>query len=97
MGKTITITSRLKWPDVKDDYVMTFEGHTIGRIRRTETAWSWYIELPMAVPDWASGVAASLEDCQRAFVTGWLRFLQENSAERIERAWELERAAEARL
>jgi hypothetical protein len=97
MGKTITITSRLKWPDVKDDYLMMLDGHTIGRIRRTEPAWNWYIELPMAVPDWASGAAGSLEDCRRAFISAWLRFVQEYSAERIERAWELERAAEARL
>jgi hypothetical protein len=97
MGKMITITSRLKWPDVKDNYVMIFDGHTIGRIRRTETAWVWYIELPMAVPDWASGIAGSLDDCRRAFAPAWLRFLQENSADRIARAWELERAAEARL
>jgi len=97
MGKTITINSRLKWPDVKDNYVMMSDGHTIGRIRHTGTAWVWYIEIPMAMPDWASGTSGSLEDGQRAFASAWLRFLREHSTDRIKRALEFERAAEARL
>jgi len=97
MGKTITINSRLKWPDVKDDYVMMVGGHTIGRIRHDAIAWDWYIAIPMAVPDWARGTAGSLEDSQRALVSAWLRLLKEYSADRIERALEFGRAAEARL
>jgi hypothetical protein len=97
MGKTITINSRLKWPDVEDDYVMMSDGHVIGRIRRAEASWGWYITIPMAVPDWASGTAGSLEACQRAFGSAWLRFLQVHDVGRIQRALEFGRAAEARL
>jgi hypothetical protein len=97
MNKTISLNFRLKWPDVKEDYLTLSEGHTIGRIRRTETAWDWYVEIPMAVPDWARGTGGTLKECQRAFASAWLRFLREHSPDRIERAWELERAAVARL
>jgi hypothetical protein len=97
MKKPISLNLQLKWPAVKDDYVVLFEGHAIGRTRRTETAWAWHIEIPMAVPDWASGTAGSFEECQRAFASAWLRFLQTHSPDRIARALEFERAAAARL
>ncbi len=96
MAKSITLNASPTWSGVKDDYVLRYEGHTIGRIRRVETAWEWHITIPMAMPAWARGSADSLDECRKAFAAGWGRFLNETSPARLERAWELERAAEAR-
>lgn len=96
MAKAITLSASPTWSGVKDDYVLRYEGHAIGRIRRAETAWEWHITIPMAVPEWTSGSADNLDECRRAFAAAWGRFLNETSPARLERAWELERAAEAR-
>ena len=33
VAKAITLKASLKWPDVKDDYLVRYDGHLIGRIR----------------------------------------------------------------
>jgi hypothetical protein len=48
----------------------------------------------MAMPDWASGSAENR--CMVDFTAAWGRFLKETDPARLERAWELERAAAAR-
>jgi hypothetical protein len=97
MTKTTTINSRATWAGVKNDYVLSYEGHVIGRIRLAEAAWEWHINAPLAMPLWASGSAASLDECRTAFGMAWGRLLKETNPERLERAWELEAAAQSRL
>ena len=96
MAKTITLSAGLTWPDVKNDFVLRHDGLAIGRIRQDEGTWTWQITMPMTMPLWASGTADSLEESKRAFAAAWGRLLSETSEERLERAWELERAVEAR-
>jgi hypothetical protein len=96
MAKTITLNASPTWPDVKNDYVLRYEGHAIGRIRLDGSAWEWQITIPMAMPDWARGTADNLDGSRRAFAAAWGRLLTETDPERLERAWELERAVEAR-
>src|ERR1700710_401680 len=96
MAQTITLNASPTWPGVKDDYMLRHEGHEIGRIRRAEAAWEWQIAIPMAMPAWARGSAASLDECRQAFAAAWGRFLKETSPDRLERAWELDRAAKQR-
>jgi hypothetical protein len=96
MAKTITLSASLTWPDVKNDFVLRYDGHAIGRIRLDESAWAWQITLPMAMPVWTSGTTDSLEESKRAFAAAWGKLLSETSPERLERVWELERAVEAR-
>ena len=49
MTKPITPNANLKWPDVKDDYVVRYEGHVVGRIRLggdrfgQGNSWEWSI------------------------------------------------------
>ena len=66
MAKSITLNASPTWSGVKDDYVLRYEGHAIGRIRRAETAWEWHISIPMALPEWARGSADNLEECRKA-------------------------------
>jgi hypothetical protein len=96
MAKTITLNASPTWPGVKDDYILRYEDHAIGRIRRAEKTWEWQITIPMAMPTWASGSAASLDECRQAFAAAWGRFIKETNPARLERAWELNRAAEQR-
>ncbi|MDI1262455.1 MAG: hypothetical protein PS018_04265 [bacterium] len=97
MAQTITLNASLTWPDVKNDYTLRYDGHAIGRIRFDTVTWVWQITIPMAMPDWASGTADSLDGSKRAFAAAWGRILSETKPDRLERAWELERSAEARL
>ena len=46
----------------RDDYVVRFEGHSIGRVRLDGTNWVWSITIPMALPEWAEGTAASRDE-----------------------------------
>ena len=102
MAKAITLNATLKWPDVKDDYVVRYEGHVVGRIRRgglrygEGNQWEWSIDVPMAMPAWASGAAEGRDACMKEFTSAWGRLLKETTPERLERAWELARAVEAR-
>ena len=50
----------------------------------------------MAMPPWAQGSAPSLGEARKAFAMAWGRLLSETSPARLERAWELEQAVEAR-
>ena len=100
-AKTITLKASLKWPDVRDDYVVRYDGHLIGRIRLADErygqgTWEWSIAIPMAMPDWARGSAENRDACMKDFTAAWGRFLKEADPARLERAWELERAAAAR-
>ena len=96
MAKTITLSAGLTWPDVKNDFILRHDGLAIGRIRLDEGTWSWQITIPMTMPAWTSGTADSLEESKRAYAAAWGRLLNETSDERLERAWELVRAVEAR-
>jgi hypothetical protein len=96
MAKTITLNASPTWPGAKDDYILRYEGHEIGRIRRAEKAWEWQITIPMAMPTWASGGGANLDECRQAFAAAWGRVLKETNSARLERAWDLTRAAEQR-
>jgi hypothetical protein len=96
MAKTITLNASPSWPGAKNDFVLRYEQNSVGRIRRAETAWEWQITVPMAMPPWAQGVSASLDDARKAFGMAWGRLVKETDPGRLERAWELARAAEAR-
>jgi hypothetical protein len=101
-AKAVALKASPKWPDVKDDYVVRNDGHLIGRIRlggeryAQGTTWEWSITVPMAMPVWANGTGESRDACMKDFTIAWGRFLKETSPERLERAWELERAFAAR-
>jgi hypothetical protein len=47
----------------------------------------------LAMPAWANGTAESRDVCMRNFSAAWGRLLKEAPFERLERAWEFERAA----
>jgi hypothetical protein len=96
MAKTISLNASPAWPGVKDDFILHYEGHEIGRIRRLGGTWDWTITIPMAMPAWAQGSADNLDDCKKAFAAAWGRIITTTSPDRLERAWEFERAAEAR-
>jgi hypothetical protein len=96
MSARITIDARLRWPDVKDDFVVHFESHSIGRVRLDGAIWVWSITIPMALPDWAEGTAASRDEGFKALAAAWGRLLTQTSSERLQRAWDLEQAFEAR-
>ena len=96
MVKTITLSASPTWSDVKNDYVLRYDGHAIGRIRLDRSAWEWQVTIPMAMPAWAGGTADTLDGSKRAFAAAWGRILSETNPARLERAWELNRAAEAR-
>jgi hypothetical protein len=94
--KKIALSASPTWAEAKNDYVLRYEGHVIGRIRLAETSWEWHITVPMAMPAWARGSAPNLDDCKKAFAEAWGRFLSETDPDRLERAWEFSRAAELR-
>ena len=96
VAKKIALNANPTWADVKNDYVLRYEDHVIGRIRLAETGWEWHITVPMEMPAWARGSALNLEDCKKAFGEAWGRFLNETDPDRLERAWEFSRAAEQR-
>jgi hypothetical protein len=96
MAKTVTLNASPSWPGAKNDYALRYEQYAVGRIRLAETAWEWQITVPMAMPSWAQGKAVSLDEAKRGFGAAWGRLLNETSPERLARAWDLARAAEAR-
>jgi len=96
MEKTIALNAVPAWPGIKDDFILRYEGHEIGRIRKLAGRWEWCITIPMAMPTWAQGSCDHLEDCKKAFAAAWGRIVSTTSPERLDRAWELDRAAEAR-
>ena len=96
MSAKITINAQARWPDVKDDYVLQCEGHSIGRVRLDGTNWVWSISIPMAVPEWAEGTAANRDECFKFLAAAWGKLLAQTNPERLQRAWELEKAVEVR-
>ena len=62
---------RLKWPDIKDDFVVWYDGHEIGRIRLapdvSQTAWVWSIIPPMSLPARTRGVADNRDGAIKDF------------------------------
>jgi hypothetical protein len=96
MSAKLTIDASPRWPDVRDDYAVHFQGHSIGRVRLEGTGWLWSVTVPMALPDWAEGATASRDDSFRALASAWGRLLSETSPERLQRAWDLEKAFEDR-
>jgi hypothetical protein len=92
----ITIDAHLRWPDIRDDYVVGFEGHSIGRVRLDGINWLWSITIPMALPEWAEGATASRDESLKALAAAWSKLLTQTSAERLQRAWDLEKAFEVR-
>jgi hypothetical protein len=96
MTTKITIDAHLRWPDVRDDYSVRFDGHSIGRVRLDGAVWVWSITIPMALPEWAEGTSASRDEGLKALAAAWGRILRETSPERLQRAWELETAFETR-
>jgi hypothetical protein len=96
MAQAISLSLSLRWPEVKNDYLVRFEGHTIGHVRLAGSQWVWAITVPMALPEWTVGSAASMEDSIKALAGAWARLLSQTPPERLQRAWDLEKAAEAR-
>lgn len=99
MKNSIALNIRLKWPEIPDDYAVWSKRREIGRIRfaldasASDRSWEWYIVIPMALPEWASGAAKDRDEAIRAFSAAWGRFLQEMQPQRLQRAWLLEDAA----
>jgi hypothetical protein len=96
MNKTISLNARIRWPDVKDNYVVSYEGHDIGGVYRSETAWTWSITVPMALPAWSTGSAPNLQEGIKALANAWTRILKQTDPARLQRAWDLEKTALAR-
>jgi hypothetical protein len=96
MSDKISINAEPRWPDVKDDYVLQFEGHSIGGVRLDGTVWVWSITIPMALPEWAEGTASSRDEGLKAFGGAWARLLSQTDPERLKRAWQLDEAFVAR-
>jgi hypothetical protein len=63
MAKPTALNASPKWPDVKDDYIVRYDGHLVGRMRLAGeryahgTTWEWSITVAMAMPAWANGTA----------------------------------------
>jgi hypothetical protein len=96
MSTKITIDARPRWPDVRDDFVVEFQGHSIGRVRLDGTAWVWSITIPMALPEWAEGTAASRDEGFKTLASAWGKLLTQTDPDRLQRAWDMEKAFEAR-
>ena len=102
MTKQIILNASPKWPDVKDDFIIRQEGHVVGRMRlggerySHGNTWEWSITIPMEMPVWTSGSAEGRDACMKAFTAAWARLVKETNPARMKRAFELERAFEAR-
>ncbi|WP_256808799.1 MULTISPECIES: hypothetical protein [unclassified Bradyrhizobium] len=102
INNAITLSVRPKWPEIADHYAVWSQGREIGKIRHAldaggpDHAWEWFILIPMGMPAWASGAARDRDAAIRAFSAAWGRLLQETQPERLQRAWELGRAAQLR-
>ena len=59
MAKPITLKASPKWPDVKDDYIVRYDGHLVGRIRLAGEHYAqgrgWSITDAMTMPASANG------------------------------------------
>jgi hypothetical protein len=50
----------------------------------------------MALPEWAEGTAANRDESFKALAAAWGKLLTQTNPERLQRAWELEKAFQAR-
>ena len=62
-----------------NDFVVIFEGRSIGRIRQADEhraypGWDWTINPPLPVPSWCAGSEDSLEQAKAAFREAWEKF-----------------------
>jgi hypothetical protein len=94
MAKPIALSASPKWPDVKDDYVVRYDGHLIGRMRLG--GYSHHVGVEHRRSHGNAGMGERKRRKPRCvheqFTAACGRFLKETSAERLDRAWELERA-----
>lgn len=97
MARAISLNLRLRWPDANDDYLVYFEGHSVGNLRLVESGWEWAISIPMGLPEWAKGRTESRDESVKAFATAWARLLSQTNPDRLQRAFEFAKAAESRL
>ena len=81
---------------VNDDYAVQFEGHSIGPGAACRASLGWSVTIPMALPEWAEGTAANRYVGFKALAAAWGKLLAQTRPERLQRAWELEKAFEAR-
>ncbi len=101
-GNSITLNVRPKWSGVPDDYLVWYEDREIGRIRLVvdaaspDAAWEWYISVPLGVPNWGKGATSSRDAAISDFSSAWGKFLQRTPPDSLQRAWELDRAAQLR-
>ena len=72
-----------------NDFVVIFEGRSIGRIRQADErigfnpAWDWAINPPLPIPPWGVGSEDSQEGAKAAFRTAWEKFYATLSPESI--------------
>ncbi|MGY8637438.1 hypothetical protein RAD15_33710 [Bradyrhizobium sp. 14AA] len=103
INTAITLSIRPKWPEIADHYAVWSQGREIGKIRHALDAsgphhsWEWFILIPMGLPAWTSGAAQDRDTAIKAFSAAWGRLLKETQPERMQRAWELGRAAQLRV
>ena len=75
----------------EDDYVVRNEGRSIGRIRLANErswqgdVWEWNITIPLPIPAWGSGTAATLFDAKADFKTAWDKFSADLTYEQVRR------------
>lgn len=75
---------------LKNDYIVTREGYSIGRIREAaerlgfNPGWTWSINPPLPIPSWGTGFAKSLDEAKAEFRLAWVRFYAELTPEMIE-------------
>lgn len=60
----------------EDDYIVKADGRSVGRIRLASERpgqgeiWDWTISVPLQIPAWGSGSAATLFDAKDDFKNG---------------------------
>lgn len=65
---------------LKNDYVVIFEGRSIGRIREAterighNPGYDWTINPPLPIPTWCHGSELNFERAKIAFREAWGRF-----------------------
>ena len=71
--RSITLNASPAWPGVENDYILRYDGHTIGRIRLDQSAWEWQITISHGDAGMGS---RSLDESKRAFAAAWGRLLK---------------------
>ena len=87
---------------LKNDYCVWCEERLIGRIKFSEgktaqvPGWSWFINVPLPIPDWGNGSSETLEGAMAGFRTAWERFYDGLTPERIQHWHEIQDARKGR-